>query len=187
MAKLQKISKIALNFLKVFKILAIVILILGIIAPVLLLQAPQMSSFASLQFGDLQLPLAENTKLQVPKVLSFSLLLAYVLSAAAAIWIISLLQKILKPMAEGQPFHTETAPAIRKIAWLHMISALLTQAIGCAVSVFTFQQLEKASISGASLNLQFNLNFLVTFSILFLLSYVFEYGQELQKLSDETV
>ena len=193
MAKLQKISKIALNFLKVFKILAIAVLLLGIAVPVFFLFLPAFDSPTSLLFGDLQLMLSERIHLEVPPLFCVGILLISVLNAVAALRIIFHLQNILKPMTEGRPFHNQIAPSIRKIGWLYMISTFLTQVTSCAVSAFTFQQmhiqelLQNGSISGASLDLQFNCNFLVTFGILLLLSYVFEYGQELQKLSDETV
>ena len=193
MAKLQKISKIALNFLKVFKILAILILILGIAVPIFFLLLPEFDSPTSLLFGDLQLMLSQRVHLEIPPLFCISILLVSVLDAAAAIRIIFHLQNILKPMAEGRPFQAQIAPSIRKIGWLYMISDFLTQVTGCAVSAFTFRQLGisqllvNSSISGVSLDLQFHCNFLVVFGILLLLSYVFEYGQELQQLSDETI
>ena len=191
MAKLQKISRIALSFLKIFKIFAILILILGIIASVLILLSPEMSSSmglhimsspTGLHLGDL-----EPAQMQIPRAAGFALLLSDLLTAVVGIRVISLLQKILNPMAEGRPFDHQIAPTIRKIGWLYMIAAVLTQFTNGAASVLTFLQLQNAAVSEAALNLQINLNFLVTFGILMLLSYVFEYGQELQKLSDETV
>ena len=193
MAKLQKISKIALNFLKVFKILALFVLLLGIAVPVFFLILPQFDSPTSLIFGDLQLFLSERVHLEIPPVFCISILLISVLDAVVVLRIIFHLRQILLPMAEGQPFHAQTAPSIRKIAWLHMITSFLSQVVGCTVSSFTFHQLNvpqlllNSSISGVKLEPQFNCSFLVTFGILLLLSYVFAYGQELQKLSDETV
>jgi hypothetical protein len=42
-------------------------------------------------------------------------------------------------------------------------------------------------VSHIGMNIEPDLSFLLTFGILRLLSYVFSYGEELQKLSDETV
>lgn len=191
MEKLQKISRIALNILNIFKIFVILILVLGIAASLLFLLVPEMSSSMGLHImssptgihlGDLA-----PAEMQIPRAAGFALLLSDLLAAVVGIWIISLLQKILKPMTEGRPFDHQIAPTIRKIGWLYMAAAVLKQVTDGAASALTFLQLQNAAVSGATLNLQINLNFLVTFGILMLLSYVFEYGQELQKLSDETV
>ena len=193
MEKLQKISKIALNFLKIGKFFTIAMLLLGAAVPVFFLFVPEFESPTSLLFGDLELILSQRVPLQIPPVFCITILIIAVLNLLVALRIIFHLQTILKPMAEGQPFHDRIAPAIRKIAWLHMIDAFLSQCIGCAMSSFTFrllnisQLLVNEAISGASLDLQFDGSFLITFGILLLLSYVFEYGQQLQKLSDETV
>lgn len=193
MAKLQKISKIALNFLKVCKVFTILTLILGIAVPIFFLFLPAFDSPTSILFGNLQLMLAERVHLEMPPVFCIAILLISILNAAAVLRILFHLKNILTPMAEGRPFHDQVAPSIRKIAWLHMMNAFLTQATGIAVSGFTFRAihagelLKNASITAASLEPEFNCNFLIAFGILLLLSYVFEYGQELQKLSDETV
>ena len=193
MAKLQKISKIALNFLKVCRVLAILVLLLGIAVPIFFLFLPSFDSPTSLIFGDLQLMLAESVHLEIPPVFCIAILLISILNAAAALRILFHLKNILTPMAEGRPFQDQVAPSIRKIAWLHMINSFLTQVTGIAVSRFTFRALnggellKNTSIAGASLEPEFNCSFLIAFGILLLLGYVFEYGQELQKLSDETV
>ena len=193
MAKLQKISKIALNFLKVFKILTILVLILSMAVPVFFLFVPEFDSSTSLLIGDLQLMLSQRVHLDIPPLFCISILLVSILNALVVLRIIFHLKQILLPMTEGRPFHDQIAPSIRKMAWLHMMTDFLTQGIGCAVSSFTFHQMNvsrmllNSSISGASLDLQFDGSFLITFGILLLLSYVFEYGRELQKLSDETV
>ena len=181
------------NLMKIIKIIAILVLILGMSVPALFLFVPEMASHTGLHFGNLEFTFVESVHLQIPRTFSFALFFAGALSAAAGIRVISLLQKIFQPMAEGQPFHDQIAPSIRKIAWLHMIFAFLNQIISSVVSVLTFHALNmetllrSPSVAAVGLDLEFNCNFLLTFGLLLLLSYVFEYGQELQKLSDETV
>ena len=193
MAKLQKISKVALTFLNVGKIMVIFMLILGVAAPLFFLFVPEFESPTALLIGDLELTLSQQVPLQIPPLFCIIVLFIAVLDLLVGLRIIFHLQTILKPMAAGQPFHDQIAPAIRKIAWLHMISAFLTQVTSCTVASFTFRLLNVSellvneAISGAALDVQFDGSFIITFGILLLLSYVFEYGQQLQKLSDETV
>ena len=198
MEKMEKYSKWALSFLSFWKGLVIVTMVIILFVDFLLLLStgsnPNAVDHITLDF--LEFTTTPGTIDHLPKSLIWIQLLYYTLSASYSLYVISMLKKVITPMTQGLPFDRQIGPTIRRIAWLQLIANGLGAALMMVDHVMTYRYFYLSdlflndSIASCRLSL-LNLDDLVgtgiTFCVLFLLSYVFEYGQELQKLSDETL
>lgn len=103
------------------------------------------------------------------------------------------IREILKPMIEEKPFDAIVSTNLRKLAKLSIVIGILVNVIILAeqiVAVFLYDLpglliSEKIVHVGGMFNV--DLTFLIYWAILMLLSYVFQYGEGLQQLSDETL
>ena len=102
-------------------------------------------------------------------------------------------RRLLSPMKEGLPFHESAAACLRRLALLSLIIGVVLNASEIASQLLTeyIYGLEGLilgeKIIGMELHSKLKLSSLVVSGVLLLLSYVFRYGQELQRLSDETL
>ena len=113
--------------------------------------------------------------------------------AAGIYYALSLVRKILQPMMEGKPFDSMVGQNIRKIGFVTLVLgiiqnvAVLIDTIG---AVKTFQLIDMnadAVVRSVTVNYSLDLTFLIVFFVLLLMSHIFNYGTELQQLSDETL
>ena len=103
------------------------------------------------------------------------------------------IREILQPMKEGKPFDSIVSTNLKKLAKLSIVIGILLNIIVLAeqiIAVFFYDLpglllSEKISYVGSTFNI--DLTFLIFWAILTLLSYVFQYGESLQQLSDETL
>lgn len=100
---------------------------------------------------------------------------------------------ILKPMKEGQPFHDSVGRNLKKAA-LYVVIWGLVKNLGAALElalIVTKYQLPSLLLSDKITQVSFiapsDLGFLFVAAVLLLLSYIFRYGESLQRLSDETL
>lgn len=106
---------------------------------------------------------------------------------------IGYIRNILQPMTEEKPFDSSASINLKKLAKLSIRIGVLWNIIALSetiVMVFVYDLpslllSEKVSHIGGTF--QVDLSFLIYWAILTLLSYVFQYGQQLQQLSDETL
>lgn len=106
---------------------------------------------------------------------------------------IGYLRGILQPMAEEKPFDSSASANLKKLAKLSIRVGILWNIVALSeqiVMVFAYDLpglllSEKVSHVGGAF--QVDLTFLICWAILMLLSYVFQHGQQLQQLSDETL
>lgn len=115
-------------------------------------------------------------------------------TAALAVWFcLKYIRDILKPMKQGNPFHSEVVKDFKKLAWVVMITGIVRNIVnwvGTGVAVAQWNLAELANVAGiqsVQVNVDFEFGFLVVFFGLLLMSYIFEYGTSLQQLSDETL
>lgn len=100
---------------------------------------------------------------------------------------------ILAPISEGQPFHETISESLKKLAVSTIILGVVYNCIGLSeliISSFAYDLpnlLISEKITHIGINYTIDISFLVVSGILLLLSYIFRYGSELQKLSDETL
>ena len=103
------------------------------------------------------------------------------------------IREILQPMIEEKPFDTVVSTNLKKLAKLSIVIGILVNIIILAeqiVTVFVFDLpglLISEKIIRVTGMFKVDLSFLIYWAILMLLSYVFQHGEELQQLSDETL
>lgn len=118
---------------------------------------------------------------------------AQVLSVVILYLGLNCIRSILRPMAEGNPFHPDTARYMKKLAGLSLALGIV-QNVGnilestVALRSFNLDALmEGGMIRSVTVNYTFDLGFVIVFFVLLLMSYIFSYGAQLQQLSDETL
>ena len=96
-------------------------------------------------------------------------------------------------MAEARPFDESMSVNLRKLGWLSLAAVVVYFALsGVAetleLSMYNFNQLFAADlVTDVTLIHSVGFSLLLIPAVLFLLSYVFKYGEELQRQSDETL
>ena len=106
---------------------------------------------------------------------------------------IGYVRNILRPMTEEKPFDSSASVNLKKLAKLSIRIGILWNIIILSetiVAIFVYDLpglLLSEKISHIEGSIQVDLSFLIYWAILTLLSYVFQYGQQLQQLSDETL
>lgn len=113
------------------------------------------------------------------------------------IWyILKIFRRILLPMKEGSPFSDTVGGDIRKSGWAVLVMGVIANLVTMLEALAEFMQIAPKLEEGAlgsyiirsvTFNYTFDIGFLVIFAILMLVAWIFEYGAELQKLSDETL
>ena len=203
---MQEMKKTAQTLDKVFKILKIaldiglvaVLVSLGILAAGLIfnLSAEQIGTFsASVELGFAELRFAEAyAPDQTAVLLSAG---AEVLLALVCIWAariaVRCVREILKPMTTGEPFGGIVSAKLKHLSTLALLLGILTDAIRVVEQVITTGIMDlqnlllSEKVTHVAFNYELDLTFLLIFAALRLLSFVFRYGEELQKLSDETL
>ncbi len=106
---------------------------------------------------------------------------------------LGIFRKILKPMTEGNPFSPAVSREIRKLAFVSLIIGVLQSVVSYiqavnAIHIFELSSLFNSSqIQSVTAYFEFDVSWVIVFFVLLLVSYIFNYGEELQKLSDETL
>ena len=188
-----RILRICLDVAGVASLVGLGILAVGLIFNL----PPEMigTGYNSLELGFIELTLAEGFAPDVKLVLGIAgLNLAMGLACiAAARCGVNCVRGILKPMSEGAPFHGTVSVNLKKLAKISLVLGIAVDAMKGVCQALTAQWygltelLVSEKITAVSLNYSYDLTFLAVSAVLMLLSYVFRYGEELQKLSDETL
>ena len=203
MSKLNSTAKKIDTFFKVFRILldiaAITLLAgLAVIGAAFLFDLdPAMvgSGYNTVTLGFLKLQIAEAyapDAHHVLKVLAVQTALALVVCIVARLCV-KCIRQILQPMLKNEPFDSTISINLKKLAKYSLILGItvnIIQSVVTGVLVLGYD-LHLLLLSEKILHLEFvfsfDLTFLVVAAVFLLLSYVFRYGEELQKLSDETL
>ena len=153
------------------------------------------ADYNTISLGFVDLELAEAyipSKWLVTGLTAFSLLVACRLFYDGRRGI-GYIREILQPMIEEKPFVSIVSTNLKKLAKLSIVIGILFNVITLAeqiVVVFLYDLpglLISEKITHVSGMFQIDLSFLIYWAILMLLSYVFQYGEDLQQLSDETL
>ena len=103
------------------------------------------------------------------------------------------IRQILQPMAEEKPFDSIVSTNLKKLATISIHLGILVNIIKLAeqiIAMFVYDLpglLLSDKITNVGGMFEVDLTFLIYWAILLLLSYVFQYGEQLQQLSDETL
>ena len=185
-----------INVFEKILIVAIGTILIAMVAVNFVPEGSYLTQSTTLTLGSVALELNDgvlpNQQLQIWRILIG-------LSAACIILVvifyaIKIVKKILLPMKEGRPFDESVSKSIRNLGTLVLCGGLVIQIaenVGEFILVQNFVNLMELFKDGVvnriNINFTFSLTFLFIAFILYLLSYVFEYGQDLQRESDETL
>ena len=120
-------------------------------------------------------------------------LIIAIITCAVAWLCLRKIREILSPMKEGRPFEEGISKKIRQLALIILVGGGIAEVGGAISQVFAIKAynlatlFNNAAIDYTTYNYNFSLWFVVVALILFFLSYVFHYGEELQRESDETL
>ena len=193
---LDKILNIVYAVFGAFAIAAIVVVAMAGISYALNWETESLlTSFASFDIGFLEIEVAQEcipdagiVLMQAVILLSGSCMVIYLCRKG-----IVYIRQILKPIAEEKPFDSIVSTNLRKLAKLSVFLGILCNIVILAeqfILVFSYDLrglLLSDKIPAVDFNFEIDLSFLLSWGILMLLSYVFQYGEQLQQLSDETV
>lgn len=149
-----------------------------------------------LSFGPLTLSTAHGAALTDPSLLAKSQLVIGILFGILVViaWFgIRLLRQIVRPMKNGEPFYAGISKSLKKLAIFVVAAGVVNQvftiiASGMMLSACDFDKLLNTQVvEKYTLNHSLDLSFIAVAAVLFLLAYVFRYGEELQRESDETL
>ena len=201
---MDKLSRTARTLDKIMKVLRGICIGCGIACAVLLVIAVflpdgKYSMLVNLEgqvidLGDVRLHLTRNL---VPSGSLRLYVYATLVESMAALGLgaacLHLLHKIFAPMAEARPFDGSVSANLRKLGWLSLIAVVLYFALGSAAATLELRMYDidqlfaPALVTDVTLVRSVGFGLLLIPAVLFLLSYVFQYGEELQRQSDETL
>lgn len=150
----------------------------------------------SLSLGELSLRLSNLS--QAVDISALKISMIFDLAAAAVLlgfgwYVVRLLRTLLAPMKEGRPFDSGASKVIRRLAWAVLIGGAVNAVVGAIATFIETRAIyftvlfHTEAVTGYTMNHVIDSGFLLTALVLFLLSYIFRYGEELQKESDETL
>lgn len=102
-------------------------------------------------------------------------------------------RKIAKPLKESLPFDESVSKNMKKMGILVLVQGIVGEVTKMYVEFARFKDYDIAGlfdsqkIASCTLDYRFDLTFLIVALLFFGLSYIFQYGTQLQKFSDETI
>ena len=150
---------------------------------------------ASLDLGFVKLFLADSVVVNTGFMNAYVIvgLLTALMVCFAVFFALRILHSVLEPMKDGRPFEAEVPQGLRKLAWVTLACGVFTEVMHVVEGVILSHAYELDTILSSDavakieLNYTLDFGFAFIFAIIMFLSYVFEYGQKLQKESDETL
>ena len=193
---MEKLTKTAKVLDVIARVLFWVILVAGVIALIAIVAGlfgltkryELFSVGASVHFYGLWIDLPEpmDGGSYVPLLILGAVMLA--LMVGLSLYGIHVVRSILSPMQEGKPFEHSVSGDLKKLGWLSL-------AVGVAQPIIqTIAQkiaLRSLPLEGYGVEVMqehvFDATYLIIALALFLFSYIFRYGEELQRQADETL
>lgn len=207
---MEKIKKFAVNVDRVAKVAAIIYFIAGVCAGIacfvviiaalfdrdVFLQLDEYSRI-SLGYVKLQPQLEYAAAYRTSGDASIIRLIVSTLSLAVLCFLFyfmaKVVRKIVQPMKEAQPFEESVHKNLKKLGVFILLQGVVWELAKMYTEFIQYHEYQIASlfdsrkIASCTLDFRFDLTFLVAALVVFGLSYIFQYGTELQKFSDETV
>jgi len=148
-----------------------------------------------LNFGGISFTLSQSVQpmldnsfwlMGIPLIIGFAGMILFIM-------ILRRIRYILEPMKEGSPFVWQVYANFRELGFLTLASGILDILLTAYqfytyTTAFDFNALfVNEQITSVTTGYHFDFNFVIIALVLFGLGYIFHYGEELQKLSDETL
>ena len=192
MEKLMKTSKTVDTILKVvYKILQVagIIILVGVgiclVAEAMGKLPP--AELTAVSFGDVELEFAEaqivdNTFMVIE--MGTTMIMALI-AITVTCYLIKVLRKVLAPMMAGQPFDGTVSTNIKKLGITMIVGGIIIDLIEVIGSNMAFYMYDVAELFLSDNIGKVTINGGISMGSM--LSYVFRYGEELQKQADETL
>jgi len=198
---MNKISNLAKKCDKVANVFIKINLVLGILLLICLVITPFVSKdffldvATTIILGNIELGLVEGymPELLTYKWYRFTMLVLCIVFLVYVSLILRIIRMILKPMVYEKPFASCVSKNIRKLSWIILIGEGVFQVVMLGVEVLLYRAFDFSNlffndkIISCKIDYMFDGTFIMIFAIIYLLSYVFQYGEELQIQSDETL
>lgn len=198
---MNKISNLAKKCDKIANIFYKITLVIGIICVLCLVITPFMpkdfflDATTSITLGNIELDIIEG---YLPELLTykwyiFTMLVLCIVFLIYISLILRTVRIILKPMIYEKPFASCVSKNIRKLSWIILIGEGISQVVMLGVEILLYRAYDFSNlflndkIISCKIDYMFDGTFIIIFAIIYLLSYVFQYGEELQIQSDETL
>jgi hypothetical protein len=189
MVKTAKVIDKVLRILRGISLAGCIVCVVFMVLVPILRESFVMVGYINL--GNISLAIADSSIINWDTlILSLELELVAGLIGCAFVWYaLTLLLRVIAPMKEGRPFEAGISNQIRKLALITLVGGAITETVTVFASRTAMNAYDFAALlnSEYSYNDTFDLSFLVGAVVLLLLSYVFRYGEELQRESDETL
>ncbi|MBQ6266206.1 MAG: hypothetical protein IJK64_00370 [Clostridia bacterium] len=198
-AKLTRGATVADRILKILQGFAMAgVIVAAIFIPLTLILGQKIVADAStVELGVLKIRLTGDPAAYLDAAnlkASIVCVLVCLIVASAAVWYcLRVLRETLAPMKAGTPFAAGISGKIRKLAWSVLIGGGVAEIGSVAADIFEMRAyqidrfLNMDLISAVTYDWDVNLWFLGVALLLFFLSFVFRYGEELQREADETL
>ena len=197
--KLAKGAAVIDRILKILQGFAIAgVIVSAIFIPLTLILGKKIIADASsLELGVVTLKLAGDMSAYLDEgniKLSIVCVLVCLIVISAATWTcFRVLRQILVPMKAGMPFARGISGKIRRLAWTVLIGGGIAEAASVLAEVFETRAyhmerlLNPDRIASVAYRFHIDLWFVIGALVLFFLSFIFRYGEELQREADETL
>ena len=199
--EVSRISKTAATVDKIIKVLrslalAAAICILIMIPLVLIFGEEMIKLTPEVYLGNVEMTLTGDpaSYLDMGKLKAcITIALAVAAVELAFVWYaLKILREILSPMKEGRPFERGVSDKIRRLGWITLIGGAILEVANVIASKFELAAYDLTTIFSSNVEkvesvARINLWFVIAALILFFLAYIFHYGEQLQKESDETL
>jgi len=190
----KKCDKVATVFIKINLVLGILLLICLVITP-FVSKDFFLDVATTIILGNIELGLVEGymPELLTYKWYRFTMLVLCIVFLVYVSLILRIIRMILKPMVYEKPFASCVSKNIRKLSWIILIGEGVFQVVMLGVEVLLYRAFDFSNlffndkIISCKIDYMFDGTFIMIFAIIYLLSYVFQYGEELQIQSDETL
>lgn len=147
----------------------------------------------TLELGGYAFALAEGLAPENLRLALRGAFLLLVIAGLACVFILRVLSRIFASLREGDVFCRNVSRDIRRIAWVVLVGGAVAEAVQIISSIVTYRAFRmdtlflNENITACTVRGTSDFSFLGFFAVILLLSYVFQYGEELQKQSDETL
>lgn len=187
---LDTIFRFAEGFMKAFAIVFAVFVVL-----LKVFREGVVTGSVSLDLDFVKLHLAGEYGMVTGSVLNHvdMILITGCLGCIAIRYALGALRSILAPVKNGRPFDREVSDGLRKLAWIILAGGGLIQILGMIGRTLLIHSLDldaifaSAAIESVEYVFTMDFGFVWMFCVVMFLSQIFEYGQQLQQESDETL
>jgi len=202
MNKLTKTAKTLDTVVKVLQIIAAIGVVVSIIGA-LMLCAGLLFDLDPAQLGEVDysisldshtFQLSEDAPFDIEQLWTFGAITTPIsaLNLALVYVFFKFVRGIFLPMKEGKPFHDTVTKNLKKLGFLSIIMCVVDTVTRLAVNILTLvilpvQEMMGEYVTGIDYIVEVKMEYLLLAGMCFLLSYIFDYGTQLQQLSDETL